>query len=431
MKTIESTEQLYKYFKKTTGVCTDTRKISPGNLFFALKGPNFDANRFAAVALEKGARYAMVDDPKYAVGEQFLVVKDGLKALQELANYHRRQLDIPVIGITGSNGKTTTKELLKAVLSKKYKTFATVGNFNNHIGVPLTLLAIDSTVEMAIIEMGANKIGDISELCDIAEPTFGLITNIGKAHTEGFGGYEGVIRGKSELYHYLIQRENTIFVNSRQEVLRNMAKRMKNPIFYPNQDDYYHCKFLEASPFVIYQDEEGNEIKTHLIGQYNFDNITTALCVGKYFNISTQDCNEAIEAYVPDNMRSQLISREGNTIILDAYNANPSSMQAALENFKAMKAKHKVVILGDMNELGEISEEEHRKIGRTLYAGKFDQVYLCGTKIQKAIEECPQARWFKDREQLSEALQKEEFVDSLILVKGSRGIGLESMVELI
>jgi len=294
---------LYQKFLSCTGVSTDTRSISPDTLFFALKGPNFNANAYAAEAVQKGAKFAVVDEEKYRKDERFILVEDVLTTLQQLANHHRKQLNIPFIGINGTNGKTTTKELLTAVLRKKYKVHATKGNLNNHIGVPLTILSISKDIEIAVIELGANKVGDIAELCQIAEPTHGLTTNIGKAHLEGFGGFDGAIRGESEQYHYLIQTKGTVFINSQDEILANMGKRFEKPLFYPAANDYYHCELLGADPFIIYRDEQGNEIHTQLLGTYNFYNIAAALCIGKYFDVSAAAANEAVKAYNPTNKR--------------------------------------------------------------------------------------------------------------------------------
>ncbi len=424
-------ENIYNLYLKSWSVSTDTRKIKSGDIFFALKGPNFDANAFASKALDAGAAYAVVDDEKYKLNEQYILVDDVLKTLQLLANHHRRQLNIPVIGITGSNGKTTTKELLKSVLSTTYKTYATLGNLNNHIGVPLTLLSIDESVEMAIIEMGANKIGDIKELVEIAEPTHGLITNIGHAHTEGFGGIEGVIRGKSELYQFLIANKGEVFINSDNEILQNMGKRFSSPYYYPAAGDYYHCRFLEASPFVKLETEGGALIESQLIGAYNFENIAAALCIAKYFKVPSAKANMAVSEYIPSNNRSQIVKRGSNTIIMDAYNANPNSMDAAIKNFEAMEGTHKVVILGDMFELGDSSQAAHLKLGEQVSKGKFEKVILCGKSIKAALSANPNAHYFEDKVALNEFLQKQNFIDATILVKGSRGIGLENTPDYI
>jgi UDP-N-acetylmuramoyl-tripeptide--D-alanyl-D-alanine ligase len=382
-------QDLYKRFVSSTGISTDTRKIEPGNIFFALKGPNFNANKFAQKALSSGASMAVVDEEKYATSTNTIQVNNVLHTLQELANYHRQQLKIPVLGITGSNGKTTTKELIKTVLTKKYKCQATQGNLNNHIGVPLTILSLDKDVEIAIVEMGANKLGDIRELCQIAEPTHGIITNIGKAHTEGFGDFEGVLRGKSELYHWLIQHEGLVFI------------------------------------WVTLENEGKDIIRTHLIGRYNFSNIAAALCIGKYFGVDPGKASAAVSQYVPSNNRSQVLSIGTNTIILDAYNANPDSMSAAIENLSNMDGDNKVLILGDMFELGSLTEEEHRKIGELTASGSFDEVIFCGERMQYAFEANKSARYFKTRTELENYIESCIFEDSVLLIKGSRGMALE------
>jgi UDP-N-acetylmuramoyl-tripeptide--D-alanyl-D-alanine ligase len=419
---------LYQLYLKSGKVSTDTRQIAPGSLFFAIKGPKYNANAFAQEAIAKGASYAVVDEKEYVIGEQTILVPDGLTALQQLATYHRDHLKIPVIGLTGSNGKTTSKELLNAVLSKKYRTLATKGNLNNHIGVPLTILSIDSSVEIAIIEMGANHVGEIALLSSIAKPTHGFITNIGKAHIGTFGGFENIIRGKSELYQHLITQDGVIFINSQNPILANMAKRFKNPIFYPAKGDYYQCELISADPFIKIETEEGTILNTQMIGSYNFENIAAALCIGKYFGVEPAKAEQAVVEYVPGNMRSQIIQKGTNTIILDAYNANPSSMQAAVESLAGMKAKNKVAILGDMYELEEEAEKEHRTLGKLLQEKKLDRVYLCGTLIRAAKEECPAARHFETRELLIDELKKNPITDATILVKASRGMGLEEVV---
>jgi len=431
MSTIET---LYAIYKNSTGVSTDTRKIEQGNIFFALKGPNFNANAFAAKALEAGASVAVIDEAAYKVegDERYFLVEDVLKAIQQLANYHRKQLDIPFLAITGSNGKTTTKELIKAVLCKKYKTYATVGNLNNHIGVPLTLLAMDENTEFGIVEMGANKIGDIAELCEIAEPTHGLITNIGRAHLEGFGGFEGVLRTKTELYQFLISHKGKIFVNSQNPVLANMMKRMDEPVTYPAKGDYYHCELVEANPFVNFRTEDGKEHLTKMLGAYNFENIATALTVGRFFGVEEKAAVEAITNYVPGNMRSQLIEKRSNLIVLDAYNANPSSMEQAIRTFGKMTGKpHKLVILGDMYELGESAAEEHKKLGEWVSEYKIDKICFTGELVQNALLKAPRALYFPDPFSLRNWLADSQLEDHLILIKGSRGMKLEGLVEFI
>ncbi len=420
---------LYHHYLKAGNVSTDTRQIVPGSIFFALKGPKYNANAFAEEALSKGASCAVVDEREFVTSHRTIFVEDGLIALQELARHHRSQLRIPVIGLTGSNGKTTSKELVNAVLSKKFKTLATKGNLNNHIGVPLSILSIDPSVEIAIIEMGANHIGEIAMLSAICNPTHGFITNIGKAHIGTFGGFENIIRGKSELYHHLIKEDGVVFINSQNTILSNMAKRFKKPLFYPAMGDYYHCELVSTDPFIKILTEEGMEINTQMIGSYNFENMAAALCIGKFFGVEAKKANQAIAEYVPGNMRSQVIHKGTNTIILDAYNANPSSMQAAIESLAGMQAKKKVAIVGDMFELEEDAEKEHRALGKLLKEKKLDTVYLCGKLISAAKEEIQSAHYFKSTELLIDELKKNPIMNSTVLVKASRGMGLEAMID--
>ena len=420
---------LYKLYLQNPSVSTDTRKIAKGDIFFALKGPNFNANAFAEQAIGAGASYAVIDDENFKKSERYIVVDDVLKTLQMLARHHRRQLDIPIIGITGSNGKTTTKELIKSVLSTTYRTFATQGNLNNHIGVPLTLLSLTKQTEIAIVEMGANKVGDIKELSEIAEPTHGLITNIGHAHIEGFGGFEGVIRGKSELYQFLIDHKGIVFISSQNELLANMGKRFDAPYYYPAKGDYYHCRFIDASPFVTLETADGKRIQTQLIGSYNFENIAASLCIGKYFKVPEEKANSAVSDYIPSNNRSQIIKKGSNTIIMDAYNANPNSMEAAIQNLIGMDHPKKVAVIGDMYELGAFTEAAHIKVGDLLVKGDFERVLLCGKHIEAALKAYPRALYFNDRAALIAYLAENPFQDSLILIKASRGIGLENILQ--
>lgn len=421
--------RLYEVFLTSRKISIDTRKTEPGSIFFALKGPKFNANAFAEEALAKGAVLAVIDDPAYQQQEKTMLVPDALEALQALARHHRSTLNIPVIGLTGSNGKTTSKELVNAVLSKKFNTLATQGNLNNHIGVPLTILSIGSNIEIAIVEMGANHVGEIALLCSIANPTHGFITNIGKAHIGTFGGFENIIRGKSELYQHLIQTNGTVFINSQNEILANMAKRFANPIFYPTHGDFLHIALLPSNPFVRFRAENGAEITTQLTGTYNFENIAVALCIGKYLGVTEVAANEAVAAYAPQNMRSQVLKKGTNTIILDAYNANPSSMQAAVENLKAISAERKAAILGDMFELEGETDKEHRALGQLLNAQNFDSVMLCGLHMAKAKEVMPGALYFPDKQLLLNHLRATPFQNTTILVKGSRGVGLEAVVD--
>ena len=424
-------DKLYQHYLQFPVICTDTRKITEDCIFFALKGPNFNANSLAKEALDKGASLCVIDEQEYAVNDKYLLVEDALKALQDLARMHRAALKIPVIGLTGSNGKTTTKELLTVALSPKYNVLATKGNLNNHIGVPLTILSIRAEHELAIIEMGANHVGEIAMLCSIAKPTHGLITNIGKAHLEGFGGIEGVIRGKSELYHHLIQHDGVVWINSNNEILSNMAKRFKRPLFYPNQGDYYHAEFVEANPNIIFKSEDNTIVTTHLIGKYNFENIAVALCAAKYFEVPEALANNAVANYNPDNNRSQVIKQGSNTIILDAYNANPTSMASALENLSKMDSDNKVVVLGDMKELGSESIKEHESLGALLSQYRFESVFLCGQEMIAAASKCPLAKHALTREALLGMLKANHLSNALILIKGSRSMGLEEALKVL
>lgn len=421
-------DDLYKKYRESGEISTDTRNIQPGSVFFALKGERFNANEFSAEALEKGARYAVVDQKEFAVSDRHVLVDDTLMALQRLARYHRDQLKIPIIGLTGSNGKTTTKELIHTVLSKRYKTYATRGNLNNHIGVPLTLLKIKDEHEMAVVEMGANHLGEIAFLCSLANPTHGLITNIGRAHIGLFGGFENVIRAKSELYQHLRDNGGTAFINSANQILAGMADGFTSVINYPAAGDFYHAELVDADPFVRLKADNGSLVETQMIGAYNFENIAAALCIGKYFGVDPTLANDAAAEYRPENMRSQVLKKDSNTIILDAYNANPSSMQVAIENIARSKAGRKVLILGDMFELGDESANEHRQLGALIKAHGFREVYFCGNLIAEAMVEIPYARHFRNKQDLIEELKRTKITDALVLVKASRSIGLEDVV---
>lgn len=422
-------EDLYQYFLASTGVSTDSRMITPGSVFFALKGPKFNANEFAPEALKKGASYAVVDEKAWQLNDKCLLVDDGLKALQDLARHHRSQLKIPVVALTGSNGKTTSKELLSAVLSQKFSTYATKGNLNNHIGVPLTVLSIGASVQMAVVEMGANHVGEIAELCSIANPTHGFITNIGKAHIGTFGGFDNIVKGKSELYDHLNRTGGTVFVNSQNALLEGLTKKFKTVVRYPAAGDYYKCSLISSDPFLLVEAEDGDQVQTQLTGAYNFENVAAALCIGKFFGVDASKANTAIASYSPSNMRSQVVRKGSNVIILDAYNANPSSMAAAIENVAAMKVSNKTLILGDMFELEEEAGKEHRAIGKLIKDKGFNKVYLCGSLFKAALSELPAAKHFEKKDLLIEELKKNPIKDSTILVKASRGIGLEAIVD--
>jgi UDP-N-acetylmuramoyl-tripeptide--D-alanyl-D-alanine ligase len=419
---------LYEFYKSCTGVSTDTRQISEGCLFVALKGDKFDANNFAKEALTKGAKFVVIDNPAVAEDERFLLVSDGLLALQQLAAHHRAQLNIPVVGLTGSNGKTTTKELITVVLAQKYRTYATKGNLNNHIGVPLTLLAIDESYEMAVVEMGANHQKEIALLSSICQPTHGLITNIGKAHLEGFGGIEGVKKGKGELYDFLAASGGTVFVNAANPTLVEMAKQrgFKQQIDYLNDENA--PVLLQETPTIQYQTADKQVVDSHLSGSYNFENIAVALAIGHYFGVPMAQANAAIAAYNPTNNRSQTVQKGSNTLLLDAYNANPSSMAAAIQNFARLEAPRKMVILGDMFELGDEAAAEHLALGKLVAAGNFDVVILAGKLIKDALPALPNAYYFPDKFSLHNWLLDHPQQNTHVLIKGSRGMGLETVV---
>ncbi len=423
-------QELYTCFLQCSSVSTDTRKIAADSLFVALKGDNFDANTFAAEALAKGARYVVIDNPEYHSGGNTLLVDNSLEALQQLATYHRKQLGLPVIALTGSNGKTTTKELINAVLSQKYTTTATIGNLNNHIGVPLTLLSFTKETEIGIVEMGANHQKEIEFLCTIAEPNFGYITNFGKAHLEGFGGYEGVIKGKSELYAYLEQHTKTAFVNLDDPIQREKTEKLPRFTF---ATESYNCDVridgIGASPMVTLN-YKGLEIKSNLIGSYNAANICAAIAIGTYFRVSDEKIKAAIEGYIPSNNRSQLIEKNSNRIILDAYNANPSSMAAAIANFTQLEGD-KIAILGDMFELGDESHEEHHKLVALMAKEHNIETYFVGKDFYANRTDDGNLLFFKDYSEFSNYFVNIRPQDKVILIKGSRGMALERILEVI
>ncbi|MHA3787376.1 UDP-N-acetylmuramoyl-tripeptide--D-alanyl-D-alanine ligase [Flavobacterium hauense] len=427
------TKELYSYFLQCSGIATDTRKIAADSLFFALKGDNFDANTFAAEALLKGAKYVVIDNPEYKTGDNMLLVSDSLLALQDLARHHRRELGLPVIALTGSNGKTTTKELINTVLSKKYNTTATIGNLNNHIGVPLTLLSFTHDTEIGIVEMGANHQKEIAMLCTIAEPNFGYITNFGKAHLEGFGGYEGVIKGKSELYDYLKSHTKTAFVNLDDSIQREKTKDMSHYTFAVND---YNCdvriEAVAANPMVTIK-YNGEDIKSHLIGIYNATNISAAITIGHHFKVSDNKIKEAIEGYIPANNRSQLLEKNSNKIILDAYNANPSSMQAAITNFLQLdtEGSYKIAVLGDMFELGAESPEEHSKIVQSLVNEEGIEVYFVGKDFYANSSSEPHLHFFDSYDSFKESFASIKPKNKTLLIKGSRGMALERTLDIL
>jgi UDP-N-acetylmuramoyl-tripeptide--D-alanyl-D-alanine ligase len=428
-----SIAEIYEKYETCRGVSTDTRKIDEGVMFFALKGDKFNANEFAKEALEKGAKYVVIDEEKYATDPGCILVNDVLYTLQKLANYHRQQFNIPFVGLTGSNGKTTSKELVATVLSKKYKTYYTKGNLNNHIGVPLTLLGLDDSYEIVVIEMGANHQGEIRDLCNICEPTHGFITNVGKAHLEGFGGVEGVKKGKGELYDFLVKSGGTVFLNAKNEALVGMAQSRKfsQTVEYLKDNKIV---LVKDSPVVIFSTQEPHldpqTYTTNLPGWYNFENIAAAIAIGSFFGVLIEDASEAVSAYSPDNNRSQIIQKGTNSILLDAYNANPSSMSAAIQNFINLKTdKQKVVILGDMLELGDEAPAEHKAIGELVAKGDFELVVLAGKLMASALDPLPKAYYFPDKFSLHNWLLDKQIQNSFILIKGSRGMGLESTLQ--
>lgn len=429
-----SIQELYKLYLQHPVIGTDTRKIISGCLFFALKGENFDANNFARQALEDGAAYAIVDNPEVVESSQFILVNDVLETLQQLATYHRQQLKIPVIGLTGTNGKTTTKELINAVLSQKYKTSATLGNLNNHIGVPLTLLKISSDIEVAIIEMGANHQKEIAMLSEIAKPDYGLITNVGKAHLEGFGGFEGVKKGKGELYTFLDESKGIVFINDDNLHLKEMSNNhtFKEVIYYGSSTSgSIEGKLLSNNPFleIEWTNHTGTYVvKTQLTGIYNFENVLAAIAIGDKFGLNSDEINNGLSAYAPQNNRSQIIKTSRNTIIGDFYNANPSSMFVAIENIAKLEADKKTLILGDMFELGEESLTEHQLIIDKALSYPFDNVIFIGEAFFKAQKE-EDAAFFKSTSEFKLTLQKNPLSQNLILLKGSRGMKLESLLE--
>lgn len=431
------TEELYNIFRENRKISTDSRKLIPGSIFFALKGGNFDGNKFALEALEKGCSFAVTDDPSIPQHKGIIRVKDVLKSLQELAAFHRKQLDIPFIGITGSNGKTTSKELIAAVLGRKFRVCATTGNLNNHIGVPLTILSVNDH-DIAIIEMGANHIGEIAALCRIADPDFGIITNIGKAHLEGFGSAEGVIRGKSELYDHLRISNGTAFVDGTNDLLiRLSGERNLSAIYFGNRNDSScrgnitgNSKFLSIQ-FSFPGQDEMYRVNSSLVGDYNLSNLLAAACIGNYFGVGATEIVKSLEEYQPSNNRSQLIKTDKNRIVMDAYNANPSSMEGAISNFLSLEEDlEKMIILGDMLELGEYSAEEHSMVINRLESINFKNFILVGPQFGSVAKE-KAARCFKNVDELLEHFRSNPVVNHSILIKGSRGIQLEKLLEVL
>lgn len=427
-----SLEELYKIYLKYPKISKDSREITSNCIYFALKGENFNGNKFASNALNSGAKYAVVDEAEFAKNEQYLLVENVLSTLQELAKYHRSQLAIPFIGITGSNGKTTTKELINCVLSKSFKTKATKGNYNNHIGVPLTLLEVTNEDEIAIVEMGANHQGEIEFLSSICQPNFGLITNIGKAHLEGFGGIEGIKKGKSELYRYLEKNGGKVFINHDDHTLNELSQNLSLIKYGQSNNCYCQGELKESQPNILgkwnCQNQTGR-IEAQIFGTYNFYNILAAICIGNYFNVPPKKIDEAINEYVPSNNRSQIIKNGSGEIILDAYNANPSSMETALINFSKRNGNDKVLILGDMFELGATSLEEHKHIIEKVKELHFNDSTFVGENFYKYRNDFPQYLFFKNTKDTKEWFLSSSMLDKQILIKGSRGMKLESILS--
>ncbi|MFP4042878.1 MAG: UDP-N-acetylmuramoyl-tripeptide--D-alanyl-D-alanine ligase [Bacteroidales bacterium] len=423
-------ETIYKSFLKSKGVTIDSRDVKPDYIFFALKGDQFNGNEYAQQAIEKGCRFAVVDEKKYVKDERYILVNDVLETLQALANYHRNQLNTKVIAITGSNGKTTTKELTQKVLDKKFNILSNIKNYNNHIGVPLTLLNLKQYHDYAIVEMGANHQGEIAKLCDIAEPQYGIITNIGKAHLEGFGSFEGVKKAKGELYDFLDKNNGTIFYNADNPVLVEMAQKhkcLKLTYGEENKENVnYNIQLIRTEPYLKIKTKDG-EISSQLIGKYNFENLMTAISLGYFFEVPFPEIKQAIEEYTPTNNRSQLLNSKFNTIILDAYNANPSSMQAAIANFAKYRKKPRVLILGDMFELGKYSMDEHNQLVEFVSQHEFDKVFLIGENFCSLQQNKFPA--FETTEEFISFLKNNPLKHYSILIKGSRGMTLEKIAE--
>lgn len=422
--------EIYKLFKQYANVTTDTRNCPENSIFFALKGANFNGNEYAQVALEKGCKYAIVDEAKYAINEQTILVENCLETLQKLANYHRRQIKTPIIGITGTNGKTTTKELVASVLAKEFNVSFTQGNLNNHIGVPLTLLKLTPETEIAVVEMGASHVGEIKTLAEIAEPNFGLITNVGRAHLEGFGSFENIIKTKTELYEFIRNKKNAkLFVDIDNPILKEKAEGIDSVTYGTSPDAFLRGKVVSNNPFIEIEWtflDNTFRVQTNLIGEYNFSNVMAAVAVGKFLGVKSNDICGALENYAPTNNRSQLKNTEHNTLIVDAYNANPTSMWAALNNFSSMKAAKKAVILGDMLELGSESDEEHLKIIDFIEKSLYEKAFLVGHEFKRLNRN---AMAFETVEELVEALKNDHLVGYSILIKGSHGIHLEKSLD--
>ena len=425
-----TTQEIYTIFRNHPNISTDSRKIEKGCLFFALKGEKFNGNKFVQSALENGASFAFIDEKEFNFSEKTILVENVLHTLQELANLHRKELDIPILAITGTNGKTTTKELIASVLSQKFKVSFTQGNLNNHIGVPLTLLKMNTETEFGVVEMGANHPGEIDALCRIAEPGYGIITNIGKAHLEGFGSFEGVIQTKTELYRFLENKNGTVFFNRDNALLREQTENMQNKISYGKKDADFTGEETKSPPFIHVKANFKKGVlflNTNLIGDYNVENILAAACVGNYFHVDPLKIQKALKEYQPKNNRSQLLQKNGLKIIMDAYNANPTSMHASIKSFFSTVAGNNYLILGDMLELGSYSREEHLKILELLKDYSAVNIFLVGQTFSELAPEY-NVQSFQNVEQLCVFLKKNKLKNGNILIKGSRGIQLEKVL---
>ncbi|MFW5755060.1 MAG: UDP-N-acetylmuramoyl-tripeptide--D-alanyl-D-alanine ligase [Tangfeifania sp.] len=425
-------EEIYRIFKNSTQVVTDSRRIVEGSMFFALKGEKFNGNEYAAEALEKGASFAIIDEKGYAKNQRTILVDDALETLQQLANFHRKQLGTTILAITGSNGKTTTKELIAAVLSTKYNISFTQGNLNNHIGVPLTLLAMDEKTEIGIVEMGANHPGEIGMLSEIADPDYGIITNIGKAHLEGFGSFEAIKKTKSELFDYLKKKKGgTVFFNKENPILTEITQNISNKISFGKSGADLNGEPVQSPPFIHVKVKFPKGVlylNSKLTGSYNFENILAAACIGHYFKVDPLSIQKAIKNYTPQNNRSQLIEKNGLKIIMDAYNANPTSMQASIESFNASFSSPKFLILGDMLELGDDAQREHMKILAEIKKHSFKEVFLTGPVFAAAAKNYP-FKSFGNSAELCQFLAENPLKDGAVLIKGSRGIQLEKVLQ--
>ncbi len=428
----ETIKKLYSSYISSNGISTDTRNIKESSIYFSLKGSNFNGNDFALEALSKGAIMSVVDDLSLkGKSDKFFFVEDVLSTLQTLAIHHRDNLNIPVIGITGSNGKTTTKNLIEKVLSTKYNVKATEGNLNNHIGVPLSILAINKTHQVAVIEMGASAVGEIKFLCNISKPSIGLITNISNAHIEGFKSLEGVVRGKSELFDYLLKNEGRIIINTFDKIINNFSKRIKEPISIEGDNSIINIKLIESEPDIKFQLDNGEIFTSNLFGEYNFQNILFAITIGKYFDIEESISSKAISDFQVDKNRSEKKYFNSNCVILDAYNANPTSMKNAILSFSKFKNKNKILILSDMNELGKNSKEEHIRMGSLIESLDIKDCYLVGEKMKFVHKTLNNSKWYKDVEDLKNFLNSIEINNSDILIKGSRSFKLETLEKTI